>query len=181
MDFKHIYILLNKYWNCQTSVSEELELQKFFSENHVPNDLKQYIPIFKYRTQNQSLKLSSNFDKRIEKNIRNTKKNKYITIKIFAPTLRIIASIALIIALGVVLYLAALHNKDTYFAETYNDPKAALKHATYALDKLSDALRMGEEASIHTFQELDNIGIDWSSLDSLELSKKVESETILQK
>ncbi|MFY9516134.1 MAG: hypothetical protein WAP46_07465, partial [Dysgonamonadaceae bacterium] len=46
------------------------------------------------------------------------------------------------------------------------DPDAAFKDATYALEKLSEALRKGEEVSIKTLDELKGWNIDWTTLDS---------------
>jgi len=58
-------------------------------------------------------------------------------------------------------------NDKTYFAETYSDPNAAMEHAAFALDKLSEALQKGEEASIESIQELNKVDLDWEMLDSI--------------
>lgn len=168
MNTERIHTLLNKYWNCETSVSEEKELQDFFSEKTVPEDMEQYIPLFSYRKVQQSMQLSPDFDRKLELAMEGkSPKDKYVTIRIFAPFLRIAASVLLIAGLAVSLLFIAKQNSKPYFAETYNDPKAALQQATYALEKLSDALQLSEMASRQTLQKIDNLGFDWSSLDSL--------------
>ncbi|MDD3788558.1 MAG: hypothetical protein PHO94_07665 [Petrimonas sp.] len=172
MEFENIHTLINKYWNCETSTQEEQILQDFFSQEEIPDELKEYAPLFRYKKDSQSKTLSSDFDKRLSTAIREQEKeNKYITVKIFAPALRIAASVALITGLGIGIYLVANQNKKNYFAETYNDPNAALKHATFALDKLSDALKKGEEASMESLRELEELNLDWAALDSLNMEQ----------
>ena len=111
------------------------------------------------------------------------KAKQYITIRIFAPVLKIAASIAIIVSLGAGIYFLVNENRKPYFAETYNDPKAALKDATHALEKLSEALRKGEQASKETFDKLKNLNIDWAAIDSMgrdmeqEMEMEVEGDT----
>ena len=42
MDYQRINKLLDKYWECATSVEEERELRQFFSSAVVPPDLLPY-------------------------------------------------------------------------------------------------------------------------------------------
>jgi hypothetical protein len=175
-----IRFLLNKYWNCETSVEEEKQLQNFFSGKDIPEDLQKYAPLFKdYKESQLSIRLGNNFVKRLEAAIHQKEKEKqYITIRIFAPVLKIAASILIVVTLGIGIYFLANENKKPYFAETYNDPKAAIKDATYALEKLSEALQKGEEASKETFNELKNLNIDWTALDSMDV--ETESEAMIE-
>ncbi|MDR1517047.1 MAG: hypothetical protein LBS52_02925 [Dysgonamonadaceae bacterium] len=169
MELSRIHSLLDKYWNCETSAYEEKELQDFFSRNDVPFGLQRYAPLFSYRETQQSLSLGNDFDERLKTAMDKAKiaKKEYVTIKIFLPLLRIAASVVLIAGLGASLFFIAKQNNKPRFAETYNDPDAALKHATFALEKLSDALQAGENASLKTLQNIDEMGIDWMALDSL--------------
>ena len=167
-EYEPIRFLLNKYWNCETSLEEEKKLRDFFSGEDIPEDLQPYAPHFRYcKESRNSIRLGNDFDKKLETAIRQKEKEKqYITIRIFAPALKIAASIAIIITLGVGIYFLVNENRKPYFAETYNDPDAAFKDATYALEKLSEALRKGEEVSIKTLDELKGWNIDWTTLDS---------------
>ncbi|MDR1784050.1 MAG: hypothetical protein LBR13_07320 [Dysgonamonadaceae bacterium] len=179
MESNRIHSLLEKYWNCETSASEEKELQDYFLGDNVPPDLQRYIPVFGYRETQQSLTLGADFDERLKTAMDNAEvvEKNYVTIKIFRPLLRIAASVLLIAGLGVSLFFIAKQNNKPRFAETYNDPDAALKHATFALEKLSDALQMGENASLRTLQNIDEMDIDWSALDSLSAPVSVSAET----
>lgn len=42
MDYQRINKLLDKYWECATSVEEERELRRFFSSAVIPPDLLPY-------------------------------------------------------------------------------------------------------------------------------------------
>lgn len=167
MNIERIHTLLENYWNCKTSVPEEQELQEFFNFSDVPEDLLQFVPLFTYKQGHQTMELSSDFEKRLEASIRKAGRQKqYITIKIFEPFLRIAASVILIAGIGISVFFFARQNNQV-FAETYNDPDAAIQQATLALEKLSEALQATEEASVKSLEQLDNLKLDWSEIDSL--------------
>ena len=50
MDYKYIEQLLERYWQCETSLEEESELRSFFSEEEVPAHLLRYKELFVYQT-----------------------------------------------------------------------------------------------------------------------------------
>lgn len=187
MNNERIHTLLENYWNCETSVSEERELQEFFNFGDVPDDLLPYTPVFAYKQNHQPMELSGDFEKKLDTLIRRTDRQKqYITIKIFEPFLRIAASVILIAGIGVSVYFVARQN-NRVFAETYNDPRAAIQQATSALEKLSKALRATEEASLKSLEQLDDLDLDWSEIDSLstriplydpDLSKNIKPENL---
>lgn len=167
MNDKRIDILLEKYWNCETSVLEEQELQAYFNSSNISDELRPLAPMFSYKQHQQSLSLSDDFERKLNESIRQAeRKSKYITIKIFEPLLRIAASVVLILGIGISVYLFAKRDNQV-FAETYNDPHIAVQQAALALEKLSSALQTSEEASLKSLEQLDNLDLDWSKIDSL--------------
>ena len=167
MNTEKIHILLGKYWNCETSVLEEQQLQAFFNSNQVPADLLPFVPLFAYKQDQQTIALSDDFEKKLAASIQQTgKQRQYITIKIFEPFLRIAASVIFILGIGISVYIFATRHHQV-FAETYNDPHAAMQQATLALDKLSQALQTSEEASLKSLEQLENLNVNWSEIDSL--------------
>ena len=48
MDYKYITQLLERYWNCETSLEEEAILRTFFSQKDVPAELLPYKDLFTY-------------------------------------------------------------------------------------------------------------------------------------
>ena len=66
MDYKYINQLLERYWNCKTSLEEEGILRAFFSQKDVPAELRQYQPLFAYQQLEAKEKhLDADFDNRL--------------------------------------------------------------------------------------------------------------------
>ena len=61
MDYKYIEQLLERYWQCETTLQEEAILRSFFSQDDVPAELLQYKALF---TQPKA-ELGDDFDARI--------------------------------------------------------------------------------------------------------------------
>lgn len=178
MNNEKIHSLLEKYWNCETSVQEEKELQAFFSKGDVPEEFRQYIPLFSFIREEQSVTLSDGFNERLENAIESEGKERYVTIRIFRPLLRIAVSVLLVIGMGVSFYFIAKQDNRPHFVETFEDPNAAMQHATYALEKLSHALRKSETASVQTIRFIDDLDIDWISIDSLNRIDPIQMDSV---
>lgn len=66
MDYKYINQLLERYWNCETSLEEEGILRAFFSQKDVPAELRQYQPLFACQQLEAKEKhLGADFDNRL--------------------------------------------------------------------------------------------------------------------
>ena len=48
MDSKKIEELLQRYWDCETSLEEEKQLQEYFRSENVPDQLKETATLFHY-------------------------------------------------------------------------------------------------------------------------------------
>ena len=59
MDYKYIEQLLEKYWDCQTSIEEEQILKYFFRQKEIPAHLLQYKAVFACLEKEQDLKLTA--------------------------------------------------------------------------------------------------------------------------
>ena len=46
MDYKYIEQLLERYWECQTTLEEEAILRAFFAQDNVPVQLLPYRQLF---------------------------------------------------------------------------------------------------------------------------------------
>lgn len=57
MDYKDIEQLLERYWQCETSVEEESVLRDFFSREDVPAHLLRYKNLFVYQQVQQEVGL----------------------------------------------------------------------------------------------------------------------------
>ena len=65
MDYKDIEQLLERYWQCETSLEEESQLRDFFSKGEVPAHLLRYKNLFVYQQVQQEEGLGEDFDARI--------------------------------------------------------------------------------------------------------------------
>lgn len=178
-----IDILLNKYWNCNTSVEEENLLRDYFAWEEVAEEHRPYKPLFSYLERTQAICLDDDFEDRILEKIaaaeKNETKRKYVQIKIFEPFFKIAASVAAVAIIGSAIFLIERQNSQV-FAETYNDPHAAMIQATAALEKLSEALKQSEQASIESIQELQTLDLDWHAIDSLTLATESTNDEFLK-
>ena len=65
MDYKYIEQLLERYWECETSLEEEQILRSFFNQKDVPARLLQYKEVFAIADEDKENRLSDDFDERI--------------------------------------------------------------------------------------------------------------------
>lgn len=105
MDYKYIEQLLERYWDCETTIEEEQILRAFFHQEDVPSNLIQYKPLFVYQKEQKSILLGEEFDKKmlglIEKPV--VKAQKLTIYRRFAPLFKAAAMIAIILTVGVVM------------------------------------------------------------------------------
>lgn len=66
MDYKYINQLLERYWQCETTLEEEQILRSFFSQLNVPRELERYRSLFVYeQTEPKADRLGDDFDERL--------------------------------------------------------------------------------------------------------------------
>lgn len=64
MDYKYIEQLLERYWQCETTLQEETILRTFFSQPDIPEDLRKYQALFIHESQKEE-PLGEDFDARM--------------------------------------------------------------------------------------------------------------------
>lgn len=104
LDYKYIEQLLERYWECQTTLEEEAILRAFFAQENVPVELLQYRQLFVYENVETKMDtLGDDFDKRMLAAIEQEKCVKARTITInerLRPLYKAAAAIAIVITLG---------------------------------------------------------------------------------
>jgi hypothetical protein len=117
MDYKYIEQLLERYWDCATSLEEENILRTFFSQKDVPASLLQYKDLFTYeQVQKQTEVLSDDFDSRMMEMISEPTPVKARTISItqrLMPLFKAAAVVAIILTLGNAAQVA-FNQEDPY-------------------------------------------------------------------
>ena len=64
MDYKYIEQLLERYWQCETTLQEESILRSFFCQTEIPEELRKYQPLFACEQQKEE-PLGDEFDSRL--------------------------------------------------------------------------------------------------------------------
>ena len=101
MDYKYIEQLLERYWQCETSLEEESELRAFFSKGEIPAHLLQYRDLFVYQQVQRETGLGEDFDARILAQVEPpvVKARRLTLVGRFMPLLKAAAVVAFMLSL----------------------------------------------------------------------------------
>lgn len=132
MDYKYIEQLLERYFECETSLGEEQVLRAFFAQENVPVRLLPYKEIFTEQVRSkQEETLSGNFDQRILSIIAEEEKKEPVRVKArivslqhrLQPLYKAAACVAVVLALGQAAQMP------------YNDAKEEQENIARSLEK----------------------------------------------
>lgn len=155
MDCKYVEQLLERYWQCETSLEEEAQLRLFFSSEEVPAHLLRYKDLFVYQQVQQEVGLSDDFDTRVlaQVEVPVVKARRLTLVGRFMPLFKAAAVIAVMLSLGNVAQHtffadeALDYNYDAY-TDTYDDPEVAYKEVSSALMMLSEGINKSQDQLI---------------------------------
>lgn len=152
MDYKYIEQLLERYWQCETSLEEEEMLRLFFRQEEIPGKLLPYRDLFRYESEAGKTGLGPDFDRRITALTEKTEAVKARRLPIrsrLRPLWSSAAVIAMLLIAGHAIQQVLRADKSDYnyenYRDTYTDP-----HAAYG--EVSDAL-MAVSARLNKYQE----------------------------
>ena len=110
MDYKYIEQLLERYWECETSLEEENILRTFFSQDNIPVSLLRYKSLFSYEQKAKlSEPLGDDFDQKILAMTGQEQPVKARVISLHSrlmPLFKAAAIVAIIITLGNAMQMA---------------------------------------------------------------------------
>ena len=151
MDYKYIEQLLERYWQCLTTLEEEQILHTFFSQKDIPAELETYRALFACGEQSrQEETLDDDFDARILAMIEDTEqpvKARTITMSHrLAPLFKAAAVVAITITLGNAAQMSFDNGNDetaedinyTGYRDTFSDPATAYDKVHNALELVSE-------------------------------------------
>ncbi|MCD7974174.1 MAG: hypothetical protein LUG18_16170 [Candidatus Azobacteroides sp.] len=146
MNILEIEVLLSKYWNCETSVEEELILKNFFVSEEVPEYLEKYKAFFLFQEKQQHLSVHADFDKKVMDIISRQEEEKTISIynkkQLIFHLVRVAAVILLCLIVGLgTAYLVNEEEEIIHYTDTYTDPEDAFKVIQHAVFAVSDNLQ----------------------------------------
>jgi len=129
MELDRIEILLEKYFEAETSIAEEKELKDYFASSDVAPHLEQYKPIFGYATQAKQEQFTATIPLKAKK--RNT-----------AVWLSVAASVVVLLSVGLFTFN---HYNQPVSGDlgTYDDPEVAFRETQKALDLISESVNKG--------------------------------------
>jgi hypothetical protein len=155
MDSKHIELLLEKYWNCETSLEEEKELRDYFGGTGIPDQFKETSELFRYFEAEKNKSLNENFDQAVTKQIRQRQGGKIIKMFSLVQVSRIAAGVLVVVA---ATYFIRQEVRKAYpdpVEDTYSDPKIAFEETKKALMMISKSFgkAKSEAGKIKAFSE----------------------------
>lgn len=154
MDSKQLEQLLEKYWNCETSLEEEKQLREYF-RGSVPENLKDTADLFHYfEAQQKQAVEGTDFDSVVRKKIKQQKPEGKSVSMIFNFA-RIAAGLLVVIT---ATYFVRQEVRKAYppeIVDTYSDPKLALEETKKALMMISKGFNKAQKEAekIKAFNE----------------------------
>ncbi|MBL0742581.1 hypothetical protein [Chryseolinea lacunae] len=154
MDSKNIEALLNKYWNCETTLEEEQQLRDFFRNGNVPEQWKETAAMFRYFEENKKKSLNDvAFDHHIVARMQPATKGK--TARLFYNTMRIAAGVTVLLTATWFIRREVRKDIPQEVVDTYDDPKLAFEETKKALMMISKGFGTAESQAkkINMFNE----------------------------
>lgn len=154
MDLTKINDLLNRYWNCETSLEEEQQLRSYFSGNDIPESLKETAELFRYFEQSREQHLhDASFDHQVMNHVQSPKQGKVV--KLLYNSMRIAAGVAVLITAGWFVRNEIRTTTPQEMVDTYDDPKLAFEETKKALLMISKSFGTAEAQAkkINLFNE----------------------------
>jgi hypothetical protein len=145
MDYSKIKILVEKYWNCETTLEEESLLQEYLSRNDIPEDLKEFAALFQYYKSQREIRAPEGFEDRVLKEIESKeKKGKRRYLHLYYK----VAAAVILILFVVTIHqrFIAVRDKATVLVQdTFDDPEKALEETKKALLLVSEKWSKGKD------------------------------------
>jgi hypothetical protein len=152
MDSERIHELLNKYWNCETSLEEEKQLQDYFRDQTVPESLKDTASLFRYFDDQKQKNLADvSFDKGVIKKL----SPKGRTSSLIFNSMRIAAGIVVLLVAVWLVRMEVRKTTPVEMTDTYDDPRMAFEETKKALMMISKSFSTAEQQAkkINLFNE----------------------------
>jgi len=140
MALDRIEILLEKYFEAETSIAEEKELKDYFNSSNVAPLLEQYKPLFAYEVQAKQEQFSFSpigFQPQVQATIPlNTIK------RMSAVWFSVAASVVVLLGIGLFTFNHYNQQKSEDYG-TYSDPEIAFRETQKALALISESVNKG--------------------------------------
>jgi hypothetical protein len=157
---EHIEKLLEKYWNCDSTLEEEQELKSWFLQRKEPSGSDEEELLFRYYDLEKKKEvLSDSFDDEVIHSISSNKRKKGKRL-FMSPAFRNISKIAAGVVVAVAATFVILREEEpelpaVFMTDTYENPEEAYEETLKVLNLISQKLNVGKKhaAKISVFSE----------------------------
>lgn len=160
MDYKYIEQLIDRYFDCATSIAEERILKAFFSQDEIPSHLQQYADLFRYEVESGTDTLGEDFDQRVISHLQHDGDAPTLHVHIerltFAdrirPLWRAAAAVAIVVLVGGSLHKAYTTHPIEPISQFGTENGEALQPTTIDGEEInpSQFIQEGEKVAITT-------------------------------
>lgn len=152
MDYKYIEQLLERYWNCETSLEEEQILRSFFRQKELPAHLLRYKQLFVYQEVEKEMKLGEDFDAKILAQIEKpVVKARRLTLRSrFMPLFKAAAMITVLFVMGT-LVQRSMESGDSEVVLVHDEYRNATADPQVAYDPvlpIDTVVKMAAEETV---------------------------------
>jgi hypothetical protein len=141
MEFNKIELLVEKYFEGETTIADEKELKDYFTSSNVAPHLQHYQPMFGYYA--------------LAKEQKYIQKTPFFRVKSRLTWLSVAASVVVLLGVGAYSYWNTNPVKSTTELGTYEDPEQAFEATQKALAMLSNNVNKGVDG-LHYIQVYEN-------------------------
>lgn len=165
MDYKYIEILIERYFNCETTLEEERILKAFFHQEDVPDALRKYADIFAFEAADRNDVLDDNFDQRVLDRLDDNHDApvKYVRIKRLTfndrirPLMHAAAAVAIVALIGGSIHQAYLRGGyNPIGGESEEMMQAELENGTKVPESVNEKFVQESEKMALTIDSLNN-------------------------
>ena len=135
MELDRIEIILEKYFDGETTIAEEKELKDYFASSNVAQHLEQYQPLFGYFSQAKQEQYKAVIPLKTE-------------MRTIAGWISIAAAVIVLLGVGTFTFLNYNDTKSQDLG-TYDDPEVAFRETQKALALISEHVNTGIESAAY--------------------------------
>lgn len=145
MDLHKAEQLLEKYWQCETSLEEEQALREFFRQRGAPASMKAPADLFQFFETEKEKSLDNNFERTVTKKLSTRRRGKIVSMVSFGNIARIAAGIAVLVAATLFIRQEIRKSYPQELQDTYSDPKMAFEETKRALEMISNSFGVAKK------------------------------------
>jgi len=149
MDLNRVDILLERYWNCASTIEEETELRTLLTTEPIPEELEDSAALFKYFELQRKATLDKKFDEAIIEQIKDQKSPVIKKLNTGLQNyMRVAAAVLVIIAASLVFRMEFWQGErpsNLLVEDTYKTPEEAYEETKRAFMLIAEKMNSGRK------------------------------------